>query len=101
MAHYLVRATARDDLMPELRRRMEAGEIEKLEPFGRALHYSLANARLDPDGSVVWEEVDYCRPPLAMEREAVLDHYFTGLAVESVAEGEGWQRIESLARLWE
>jgi hypothetical protein len=30
----------------------------------------------------VWEEEDYCRPPLAQEREAVLDHYFEELSVE-------------------
>ncbi|MFO7170968.1 MAG: hypothetical protein DIU80_023325, partial [Chloroflexota bacterium] len=39
-------------------------------------------------------------PPLAMERAAVLDTYFSDLTVEPVERGEGWRRIEGLARLW-
>jgi len=100
MAHYLVRARPIAERLSELRQRLDAGEIEPLEPFGRALHHSLANARVDHDGSTVWEEFDYCQPPLAMERAAVLDHYFTDLSVEAVEEGVGWERIESLPRLW-
>jgi len=48
----------------------------------------------------VWEEEDYCRPPLAQERAAVLDRYFEALAVEAVAEGTGWQRIAELPPLF-
>jgi hypothetical protein len=48
----------------------------------------------------VWEEEDYCRPPLAQERAAVLDDYFDKLQVEPVREGEGWLRIEGLERLF-
>jgi hypothetical protein len=48
----------------------------------------------------VWEEEDYCRPPLAQERAAVLDMYFTNLSTERVKEGKGWEQIESLPRLW-
>ena len=73
-----------------------------LEPFGRALHHSLMNARVDGAAEVaVWEEEDYCRPPLAMERAAVLDDYFTDLTVESVERGAGWKAIESLPSLWD
>jgi hypothetical protein len=39
-------------------------------------------------------------PPLAEERAAVLDSYFEGIAVEPVAEGEGWWRIEALPPLF-
>ncbi len=87
MAHYLVRARAVSDRLGELRRRLDDGEIRTFEPFGKALHHSLDNARVDDDGVVVWEEVDYCRPPLAMERAAVLDHYFTSLSAEAVDVG--------------
>ena len=100
MAHYLVRASVVGDRLPELRERLDRGEIRELEPFGRALHHSLTHARIDDDGSVVWEEIDYCRPPLAMERAAVLDDYFTDLTVEPVTEGDGWKRIEALPKLW-
>ena len=72
-----------------------------MQPFGRALQYSLENARIDQSGWAIWEEEDYCRPPLAQERAAVLDTYFTNLSVEQVEQGKGWKRIASLSRLWE
>jgi hypothetical protein len=71
-----------------------------MRPFGQSLAYSLRNARLRRDGVAVWEEEDYCRPPLAQEREAVLDAYFRDLEVELVKEGSGWEKIDSLPRLF-
>jgi hypothetical protein len=99
MAYYLVRAKPSGDL-ENLRARLESGEIGAMRPFGTALLYSLQNARVEPDGWIVWEEEDYCRPPLAMEREAVLDTYFADLTVERVEEGDGWRRIDSFPFLW-
>ena len=103
MAYYLVKAKYQKDLLEELRSRLDNGEIQKMRPFGTALQYGLDNARLDPHRTevAVWEEEDYCSPPLAQERAAVLDTYFTELAVEKVQEGKGWEKIESLPRLWE
>lgn len=101
MAYYLVKAKARSDQLEELKERLESEEILAMRPFGQALDYSLTHARLDPQGWVVWEEEDYCRPPLAMERAAVLDGYFTDLRVEPVRQGEGWQQIDHLPRLWQ
>jgi len=49
-------------------------------PFGKSLQYSLENARLDSD-IALWIEEDYCSPPLAMEREAVLNRYFDDTTV--------------------
>ena len=101
MAYYLVRARVRLDLTSELRARLDRGEFRTLRPFGEALTLALENARLDPQtGEAVWEEEDYCSPPLAMERAAVLDRYFDDLRVEPVREGEGWQRIAHLPSLW-
>ena len=100
MAYHLVKAKHHKDLLTELRSRLDSGEIEKMRPFGRALQYSLENARLDPQGWAVWEEEDYCNPPLAQERAAVLDTYFTDLSVERMQEGEGWAQIESLSDFW-
>lgn len=99
MAYYLVRAKAKGDLKALLAQ-LDSGEIEAMRPFGTALFYSLRHARLEGDGWIVWEEEDYCRPPLAMEREAVLDTYFSDLSVERVDEGQGWQRLEGLPSLW-
>lgn len=89
--------------MPELRERLDGGDIRELEPFGRAMTKSLDAARFDSDtGEAVWVEEDYCSPPLAMER-TVLDDYFESVTVveENVDEAAGWARIEDLPRLWE
>jgi hypothetical protein len=99
MAYYLVKAKGHD--LNKLRAWLDSGEIEKMRPFGHSLYDGLDNARLDPAGWAVWEEEDYCSPPLAMERAAVLDSYFTDLSVERVNEGEGWQKIDHLPLLWE
>ena len=44
--------------------------------------------------------MDYCQPPLAEERAAVLDHYFEELTVEPVVEGTGWELIEPLPAMF-
>jgi len=101
MAYYLVKAKFHKELLSELRFRLDSGEIEQMRPFGMALQYSLENARLDPQGWAVWEEEDYCSPPLAQERAAVLDTYFTELGVERVEKEAGWGQIEALPDFWE
>jgi len=101
MAYYIVQAKFQEDLLTELRSRLDSGEIQKLRPFGNALHYSLENARTDQPGWAIWEEEDYCKPPLAQERAAVLNTYFTDLSVELVEQGKGWERIASLPMLWD
>lgn len=101
MAYYLVKAKAVEGKLDELKERLDDGEIYPMRPFGTALDYSLKNARQGEEGWIVWEEEDYCRPPLAMERAAVLDTYFTDLSVERVEEGDGWERIAAWPRLWD
>jgi hypothetical protein len=100
MAHYLVSARPLPDRLQDLESKLSQQAFQELEPFGRALTASLESARLRPDGTVVWEEEDYCRPPLAQEREAVLDNYFVDLSVEPVVRGSGWQRIAELPALF-
>ncbi|HXG79634.1 MAG TPA: hypothetical protein VNJ31_09890 [Methyloceanibacter sp.] len=100
MAFYLVSAVPRHGVMEELSRRLSGDEFSQMKPFGQALTHSLKHARIRWDGVAVWEEEDYCRPPLAQERLAVLDTYFIDLRVEPVEEGEGWERIEGLPRLF-
>jgi hypothetical protein len=99
MAFYLVRAQPRAAKLPELEERLRAQAFVDLEPFGRALTKGLRNARVETTGAV-WEEEDYCSPPLAEERAAVLDAYFDDLTVEPVTEGGGWRRIAALPRLF-
>jgi hypothetical protein len=100
MAFYLVSAVPKHDLMEELSERLVGEEIDAMKPFGQSLAYALRNARIRRDGVAVWEEEDYCSPPLAQERKAVLDDYFGDLRVEPVSEGAGWEKIAGLPRLF-
>lgn len=100
MAHYLVRARPKADRLPELEEELRRGAYVALRPFGREVSRVLADARVEDDGGAIWEEEDYCRPPLAQERAAVLDEYFEALEVESVERGAGWRAIEALPRLF-
>ena len=100
MAYYLVQAKPVETLQAELRLRLDSGEISVMRPFGRALQHSLDNARVQENGVAIWEEEDYCVPPLAQERAAILDTYFTDLNVERVDQDKGWERIKSLPKMW-
>jgi hypothetical protein len=100
MAYYLVQAKPVKELLEELRRRLDSGEVRVMRPFGQALQYSLENARRMENGIAIWEEEDYCSPPLAQERAAILDTYFRELQTERVEKGKGWNQIESLPGLW-
>lgn len=101
MAYYLVTAKPIQSKMNDLRKWLDSGEIRAMRPFGQALQTGLDKARWQADGVAIWEEVDYCVPPLAQERAAVLDDYFTDLKVQSVNKGDGWKQIEPLKNLWE
>lgn len=100
MAYYLVRAVPREGQMRVLGQKLDLEVFDPIRPFGSAMAESLRRARVDEEGLVWWEEEDYCDPPLAEERKAVLDHYFTEIEVEQVAEGMGWKEIEDLPRLF-
>jgi hypothetical protein len=103
MTFYLVKARPRMDLLENLHAELNSGKISKMRPFGRSLQYSLENARIDTEDRdfALWVEEDCCSPPLAMEREAVLDQYFNDITVEKVkSEKEAWNRINDKPRLW-
>jgi hypothetical protein len=100
MAHYLVRARPKADRLPELEGELRRGAYVELRPFGREVSQVLADARVADDGGAIWEEEDYCRPPLAQERAAVLDDYFEAIEVEPVERGAGWRGIDALPRLF-
>lgn len=100
MAFYLVTAKPIRSKMNDLREWLNSGEIRAMRPFGQALHMGLDNARWQSDEVAIWEEEDYCVPPLAQERTAVLDEYFTDLKVQHVDKGEGWKKIDPLKKIW-
>jgi len=99
MAYYLVRAKPKPELRSELQDRLQEDAFIGLRLFGKALTHSLKEARTQSDGIAIWEEEDYCSPPLAEERAAVLDNYFDEISVERVNAGEGWKRIKALPKL--
>ena len=104
MTFYLVRAKPKKDQLQSLQKELHSGKISEMRPFGKTLQHSLENARIDTENQdyALWVEEDYCSPPLAMERESVLDRYFTEISVERVeSEEETWKNIEDKPRLWQ
>jgi len=104
MALYIVKARPRKKLLGNLHKDLSSGKILKMGPFGPALQHSLQNARIDDNENpdyAVWVEEDYCSPPLAMERESVLDQYFNDIEVSRLeSEEEGWNMIKEKPSLW-
>jgi hypothetical protein len=103
MAIYLVKARPRKELLENLHKDLSSGKISRIRPFGHTLQYSLENARIDTENPdyALWVEEDYCSPPLAMERESVLDQYFNDIAIQRVeSEEEAWNMINDKPRLW-
>ena len=100
MAFYIVTAVPKHDQLGELLDRLRENEFVSMRPFGVSVTVSLKGARIQPDGTAIWEEEDYCSPPLAQERAAVLDTYFDELEVERVEVGEGWKQIDDLPHLF-
>jgi hypothetical protein len=101
MAYYLVTATPNWELETELIDKLKTRAFEPLRPFGREIMKALTKARLLENGAAVWEEEDYCNPPLRAERAAVLDRYFTDITVQDMGDkGNGWKRIYKLPRLF-
>ena len=101
MVFWLVTAKPRVERLGELKRRLDSREISRMRPFGRSLENGLVNAKLREDGTALWEEEDYCVPPLAQERAAILDDYFDNLTVEDIGDpGRGWKKLTNLPSLW-
>lgn len=100
MAFYLVRARPKLNRLGDLEKLLAGKAFIDFRPFGQALTAGLSNARVSAEGVALWEEEDYCSPPLAMERAAVLDEYFEDIQVEAVKLGKGWRRIREMPRLF-
>lgn len=96
MSFYFVRAEVKKDKLDELTVKLMNEEFKDLQPFGRALNFSLKNAKILEDNILAWEEEDYCSPPLAQEKKAVLNKYFDNIKIELVLKGEGWKKINHL-----
>lgn len=62
---------------------------------------ALQEARFDPEiGEAVLVAEDYCSPPLAMERDKVLDQHFDSLTIVNEEVGDNWlESINDLSQL--
>lgn len=100
MAHYLVRAKAKDNLT-DLKQRLDADNIRQYRPAGSEMTQCLLQAKQTADGWITWEENCFCNPPLKQERRDVLDHYFTDITTITVDKGAGWSQIEDLPSVWD
>lgn len=101
MAYYKIVAKPKEDRIQELHKKLEAGTFRSLRPFGNTLTESLLKARFDVENNrAVWEEEDYCTPPLDQERRAVLDHYFEDIKFQAVDQNTGWESIRDFPSLW-
>ena len=66
MAYHIVRANTEPERPPELAEKLRENAFITLRPFGQAVSYGLNNARWESASVAIWEEEDYCSPPLAM-----------------------------------
>lgn len=101
MAYYLVTAKPIQEKLKELKKNLEKNKYLHLKPFGEEVSKALTNAKWKDKNTAIWEEEDYCSPPLNAERNAVLDEYFTDIKVENVERNEGWQKIKNLPYIFE
>lgn len=100
MAHYLVRAKAKDNL-DDLRQRLNDDDIRQYRPAGSEMTQCLNKARITSDGWITWEENCFCNPPLKQERRDVLDQYFTDISTATISKGKGWEQIDHLPSAWD
>ncbi len=47
MTIYIVRAKPKKNLIKDLHKQLESGQISQLKPFGKALNHGLQNAKMD------------------------------------------------------
>ena len=92
--HYEVTARFIEATASDFLRKLLDGTISNQKPAGRELVASMNRAVVTDTGEIKWSEVCHCSPPLAHERETVLDHHFTGINTDEI---EGYQDYEGRA----
>jgi hypothetical protein len=88
---YKVRARLRPGTEAALLRKLTAGTVADQRPDGAEIVAAMERAVVTADGHVEWSETCYCSPPLAHERETVLDHHFHGFSTREIG---AYQRYE-------
>ena len=82
---YKVCARLRPGTEAALLAKLTDGTIAGQRPDGAEIVASMERAVLTGDGQVEWSETCYCSPPLAHERETVLDHHFDAISTHEIA----------------
>ena len=81
---YKVRARLRPGTEAALLGKLTDGTVASQRPDGPEIVASMERAVLTGDGQVEWSETCYCSPPLAHERETVLDHHFDDISTQQI-----------------
>ena len=79
---YHVQADFRENTAAEFLAKLTDGTVAAQRPDGSEIVESMERAVLNADGRVEWSERCYCSPPLAHERETVLDLHFEHITTE-------------------
>ena len=88
---YQVRARLRPGAEAALLAKLTDGSVAGQRPDGAEIVAAMERAVLTGDGQVEWSETCYCSPPLAHERETVLDHHFDGISAREIGACEQYQ----------
>ncbi len=88
---YKVKARFKEDSASEYCRKLLDGTIASQKPDGPEMVESMNRAVVKESGEIEWSEQCYCNPPLAHERQTVLDHHFYDISTEVI---DGYQEYE-------
>lgn len=81
---YKVSARLKPGTEAALLRKLTDGTVAAQRPDGAEIVASMKRAVIAETGAVAWSETCYCSPPLAHERETVLDQHFDGIETEEI-----------------
>ncbi len=98
MIHH-VRARLRTDTASALLAKLTDGTIASQRPDGAELVASMERAVVNANGETEWSELCYCDPPLAHERETVLDLHFDDIRTSPIEAYEQYKGHEFMDHL--
>ena len=96
---YKVCAQLRPGTEAALLQKLTDGTVASQRPDGPEIVASMERAVLTGDGHVEWSETCYCSPPLAHERETVLDHHFDGISTQEIGAYEQYDGTPLMGHL--
>ena len=88
---YHVQARFKPETAAQLLTKLTDGTVANQRPDGPELIASMNRAVVNTEGRVEWSELCYCNPPLAHERETVLDLHFEDIRTEPTDEHKSYE----------